>query len=177
MDHNTIVKVNDYRNLVVKLDATQKAFDGRLVGDFGVYGYSSKIHDIFDTRMLFYSAAAQNPTYPAGTDVNGNWVKNSAASHINHPGALLYEKNDSEERNFNTHLGLKFNILDNLILSAFGSYSYSSTGNAQFCPTWVWAQGNVYRGEFKGEDYFTNVSLSYNNAWGDSHLDAVVGAS
>ncbi len=97
MDHNTIVKVNDYRNLVVKLDATQKAFDGRLVGDFGVYGYS-------------------------------------------------------------------------------GSYSYSSTGNAQFCPTWVWAQGNVYRGEFKGEDYFTNVSLSYNNAWGDSHLDAVVGA-
>ena len=176
MDHNTIVKVNDYRNLVVKLDATQKAFDGRLVGDFGVYGYSSKIHDIFDTRMLFYSAAAQNPTYPAGTDVNGNWVKNSAASHINHPGALLYEKNDSEERNFNTHLGLKFNILDNLILSAFGSYSYSSTGNAQFCPTWVWAQGNVYRGEFKGEDYFTNVSLSYNNAWGDSHLDAVVGA-
>lgn len=176
MDHNTIVKVNDYRNLVVKLDATQKAFDGRLVGDFGVYGYSSKIHDIFDTRMLFYSAAAQNPTYPAGTDVNGNWVKNSAASHINHPGALLYEKNDSEERNFNTHLGLKFNILDNFILSAFGSYSYSSTGNAQFCPTWVWAQGNVYRGEFKGEDYFTNVSLSYNNAWGDSHLDAVVGA-
>ncbi len=114
--------------------------------------------------MLFYSAAAQNPTYPAGTDVNGNWVKNSAASHINHPGALLYEKNDSEERNFNTHLGLKFNILDNLILSAFGSYLYSSTGNAQFCPTWVWAQGNVYRGEFKGEDYFTNVSLSYNNA-------------
>ncbi len=97
MDHNTIVKVNDYRNLVVKLDATQKAFDGRLVGDFGVYGYSSKIHDIFDTRMLFYSTAAQNPTYPAGTDVNGNWVKNSAASHINHPGALLYEKNDSEE--------------------------------------------------------------------------------
>ena len=96
MDHNTIVKVNDYRNLVVKLDATQKAFD--------------------------------------------------------------------------------VNILDNLILSAFGSYSYSSTGNAQFCPTWVWAQGNVYRGEFKGEDYFTNVSLSYNNAWGDSHLDAVVGA-
>ena len=176
MDHKTIVKVNDYRNLVVKLDATQKAFDGRLIGDFGVYGYSSTVHDIFDTRMLFYSAAAQNPTYPTGTDVNGNWVKNSAASHINHPGALLYEKNDSKEQNFNMHLGLKFNILENLILSAFGSYSFSSTGNAQFCPTWVWAQGNVYRGEFKGEDYFTNMSLSYNNTWGDSHFEAVVGA-
>ena len=176
MDHNTIVKVNDYRNLVVKLDATQKAFDGRLTGDFGVYGYSAMVHDIFDTRMLFYSAAAQNPTFPAGTDENGNWVKNSAASHINHPGALLYEKNDSKEMNFNTHLGLKFNILDNLILSAFGSYSFSSTGKAQFCPTWVWAQGNVYRGEFKGEDYFTNIALSYNNTWGNSHIDAAVGA-
>ena len=176
MDNKTIVKVNDYRNLVVKLDATQKAFDGRLVGDFGAYGYSSKVHDIFDTRMLFYSVAAQNPTYPAGTDANGNWVKNSAASHINHPGALLYEKNDSEELNFNTHLGLKFSILDNLIMSAFGSYSNSTTGNAQFCPTWVWAQGNVYRGEFKGEDYFTNIALSYNNTWGDSQLKAVVGA-
>ena len=174
MDHNTIVKVNDYRNLVVKLDATQKAFDGRLTGDFGVYGYSSKIHDIFDTRMLFYSTAAQNPTYPSGPDANGNWIKNSAASHINHPGILLDEKNDSKEMNFNTHLGLKFNILNNLNLSAFGSYSYSSTGNAQFCPTWVWAQGNVYRGEFKGEDYFTNIALTYNNNWGNSRLEALV---
>lgn len=175
MDHNTIVKVNDYKNLVVKLDATQKAFDGRLIGDFGVYGYSSKIHDIFDTRMLFYSAAAQNPTYPAGVDANGNWIKNSAASHINPPGILLDEKNDSKELNFNTHLGLTYHIFDNLKLLAFGSYSYLSTENSQFCPTWVWAQGNVYRGEFKGEDYFTNVALSYNNNWGDSHLDAVIG--
>lgn len=175
MDHNTIVKVNDYKNLVVKLDATQKAFDGRLIGDFGVYGYSSKIHDIFDTRMLFYSSAAQNPTYPAGVDANGNWIKNSAASHINPPGILLDEKNDSKELNFNTHLGLTYHIFNNLKLQAFGSYSYLSTENSQFCPTWVWAQGNVYRGEFKGEDYFTNVALSYNNNWGDSHLDAVIG--
>ena len=176
MDHNTIVKVNDYRNLVVKLDATQKAFDGRLTGDFGVYGYSSKIHDIFDTRMLFYSAATQNPTYPAGPDANGNWIKNSAASHINPPGILLDEKNDSKEMNFNTHLGLTYNISDILKLSTFGSYSYLSTENAQFCPTWVWAQGNVYRGEFTSEDYFSSIALSYQNTWGNSHLDAVVGA-
>lgn len=159
MDHKTIVKVNDYRNLAVKLDATQKAFNGKLTGDFGVYGSSSKIHDIFDTRMLFYSTAAQNPTYPSGQDANGNWIKNSAASHINHPGILLDEKNDSKELNFNTHLRLTYQILDNFKLSAFGSYSFYSTENAQFCPTWVWAQGNVYRGEFKGEDYFTHLTL------------------
>ena len=172
MNHKTIVRVNDYRNLVVKFDATQKAFNGKLTGDFGVYGSSSKIHDIFDTRMLFYSTAAQNPTYPAGPDANGNWVKNSAASHINHPGILLDEKNDSKESNFNTHLRLTYQILDNLKLSAFGSYSFYSTENAQFCPTWVWAQGNVYRGEFKGEDYFAHLSLGYHNTFGKSHLNA-----
>ncbi len=172
MNHKTIVRVNDYRNLVVKFDATQKAFNGKLTGDFGVYGSSSKIHDIFDTRMLFYSTAAQNPTYPAGPDANGNWVKNSAASHINHPGILLDEKNDSKESNFNTHLRLTYQILDNLKLSAFGSYSFYSTENAQFCPTWVWAQGNVYRGEFKGEDYFAHLSLGYDNTFGKSHFNA-----
>ena len=172
MNHKTIVRVNDYRNLVVKFDATQKAFNGKLTGDFGVYGSSSKIHDIFDTRMLFYSTAAQNPTYPAGPDANGNWVKNSAASHINHPGILLDEKNDSKESNFNTHLRLTYQILDNLKLSAFGSYSFYSTENAQFCPTWVWAQGNIYRGEFKGEDYFAHLSLGYHNTFGKSHLNA-----
>ena len=72
-------------------------------------------------------------------------------------------------------MGLTYHIFDILKLQAFGSYSYLSTENSQFCPTWVWAQGNVYRGEFKGEDYFTNVALSYNNNWGDSHLDAVIG--
>ena len=175
-DHNTIVKVNDYRNLVVKLDATQKAFNNRLTGNFGVYGYSSKVHDIFDTRMLFYSTATQNPTYPSGPDANGNWIKNSSASYINHPGILLDEKNDSKELSFNTHLGLKYQILDDLKFTVFGSYSYSSTENAQFCPTWVWAQGNVYRGEFKGEDYFTNLTLTYNKTWGNSHLDATIGS-
>lgn len=174
MDHQTIVKVNDYRNLVVKLDATQKAFNGKLTGDFGVYGSSNKIHDIFDTRMLFYSTAAQNPTYPAGQDANGNWVKNSAASHINHPGILLDEKNDSKELSFNTHLGLTYKILDNLNLSTFGSYSFYSTEKAQFCPTWVWTQGNVYRGEFKGEDYFTNIALKYNQTWSNSLLNAII---
>ena len=74
MDHNTIVRVNDYRNMVAKIDVTQKAFGGRLTGDFGVFGSSAVTHDIFDTQMLFNSAATQNPTFPAGQDANGNWV-------------------------------------------------------------------------------------------------------
>lgn len=174
MDHNTIVRVNDYRNMVAKIDVTQKAFGGRLTGDFGVFGSSAVTHDIFDTQMLFNSAATQNPTYPAGQDANGNWVKNSAAAWINHPGILLDEKNDSKDATLNTHLRLTYDIDSHLHLSLFGAYSYYSTSRAQFCPTWVWAQGNVYRGEFNGEDYLANAALNYGNAWGKHKLDASV---
>lgn len=97
MDHNTIIKKMDYGVFVTKVDVTQKAFNDRLTGEFGVFGSSFKNHDIFDTQMLFYSAACQNPTFPAGTDEHGNWLKNESATHINPPGILLEEKNDSKD--------------------------------------------------------------------------------
>lgn len=53
IDHNTIIKKKDYGVFVAKLDVTQKAFNDKLTGDFGVFGSSFKNHDIFDTQMLF----------------------------------------------------------------------------------------------------------------------------
>ena len=162
MDHNTIIKNKDYGVFVAKVDVTQKAFDDRLTGDFGVFGSSFKNHDIFDTQMLFYSTACQNPTFPAGTDENGNWLKNEAANKINPPGIVLAEKNDSKDLNFDAHVKLSYDFNPNWRISTFGSYLYGSTENAQFCPTWVWAQGNVYRGEFKKEEWLGNVSVDFN---------------
>ena len=60
---------------------------------------------------------------------------------------------------------LVYDIAPSLKLSAFGSYSYTSNENSEFCPTWVWAQGNVYRGEFKNQEYLGNVSLDYAHTW------------
>lgn len=176
IDRNTIIRTKDYNNLVAKIDVTQKAFGGKLTGDFGVFGSSYKNNDIFDNQMLFYSVAAMNPTYPFGRDKDGNWVKNSAASQINPPGALLHERNDTKNMNFNGHLQLAFNIADGLDLTAFGSYSYSSNENNQFCPTWVWAQGNVYRSEFKDESWLGKLSLSYRHTWGSHRLRLMAGA-
>ena len=185
IDRNTIVRSKGYQNLVAKIDVSQKAFGDRLTGDFGVFGSSYKNNDIFDNQMLFYSAAAMNPTFPAGQDENGNWTKNSAASQINHPGALLYERDDTKNMNFNAHLKLTYDILkhqngsginNQLSLSAFGSYSYSSNENNQFCPTWVWAQGNIYRGEFKSEEWLGNISLNYQHSWGIHLVKAMLGA-
>ena len=174
MDHNTIIKKMDYGVYVAKVDVTQKAFGDRLTGDFGVFGSSFKNHDIFDTQMLFYSAACQNPTFPAGTDEHGNWLKNESATHINPPGILLEEKNDSKDLNFDTHIKLSYDINTNWRVSTFGSYLYGSTENGKFCPTWVWAQGNVYRGEFKKEEWLGNVSLDFNKEFGIHKVSAGV---
>lgn len=186
IDHNTIIRNKGYRNLVTKIDVSQKAFNNRLIGDFGVFGSSYKNNDIFDTQMLFYSADAMNPTYPYDRE-NGSWVKNECASQVNPPGALLYERNDTKNMNFNAHLKVSYDILNgqgsskkemshHLFASAFGSYSYASNENNQFCPTWVWAQGNLYRGEFKSEEWLGNVSLNYHLTSGIHAFKAMVGA-
>lgn len=67
---------------------------------------------------------------------------------------------------------LVYDIAPSLKLSAFGSYSYTSNENSEFCPTWVWAQGNVYRGEFKKQEYLGNVSLDYAHTWNAHTLSA-----
>ena len=172
MDHNTIIKRMGYNVFVAKVDVTQKAFNNKLTGDFGVFGSSFKDHDIFDTQMLFYSAACQNPTFPAGTDKNGNWVKNESATHINPPGILLDEKNDSKDLNFDAHIKLSYDFNPNWRISTFASYLYGSTENGMFCPTWVWAQGNVYRGEFKKEEWLGNVALSFKKQFGIHKISA-----
>lgn len=172
MDHNTIIKKMDYNVFVAKVDVTQKAFNDRLTGDFGVFGSSFKNHDIFDTQMLFYSAACQNPTLPAGTDENGNWLKNESATHVNPPGIVLDEKNDSRDLNFDAHIKLSYDFNPNWRISTFASYLYGSTEDGMFCPTWVWAQGNVYRGEFKKEEWLGNVALSFNKQIGIHRISA-----
>ena len=172
MDHNTIIKRMDYKVFVAKVDVTQKAFNNKLTGDFGVFGSSFKDHDIFDTQMLFYSAACQNPTFPAGTDKNGNWLKNESATHVNPPGILLDEKNDSKDLNFDAHIKLSYDFNPNWRISTFASYLYGSTENGMFCPTWVWAQGNVYRGEFKKEEWLGNVALSFKKQFGIHKISA-----
>lgn len=172
MDHNTIIKRMGYKVFVAKVDVTQKAFNDKLTGDFGVFGSAFKNHDIFDTQMLFYSAACQNPTFPAGTDKNGNWLKNGSATRINPPGILLDEKNDSKDLNFDAHIKLSYDFNPNWRISTFASYLYGSTENAMFCPTLVWAQGNVYRGEFKKEEWLGNVALSFKKQFGIHKISA-----
>ena len=171
-DRNNVIKGYGDENLVAKLNINRKAFGDLLSIDFGMFGSSHKIRDLFDYQMMFYSAATQNPTCPTGDAAYENWVKNNTAAYINHPEILLEEKNDEKGLNFNTHLKLGFDFTKDLRLVLFGAYSYSSVENAEFCPTWVWAQGQAFRKEAKTENILGNATLSYRHSWGAHQLKA-----
>lgn len=161
MDHRSVIDLKGMNNFVAKLDITQQAFDGHLNIDFGVFGSSQKTKGIFDEQVLFYSAATQNPT--VGRDER---TKNGTASEINPPRTLLTEKNDTKNMNFDTHLNLQIKLPCDLQLTLRGSYAFNNTENGQFCPTWVWAQGQAYRGQHKSEDWLANATLDWKHQWG-----------
>ena len=186
MDHSTIIRTNSYRNYAAKVDLTQWAFDDFLKIDFGVFGSSQKSHDLFNPWEVFYSAAAQNPTIPVTTNADGSGDKNNTAEQINHPMVLLKKKNDTKSLNFDTHIGMNFDLLgicggnadsndpQSLHLLLLGAYSYNSQENATFCPTWIWAQGQATRSERKTESWLGNAQLQYANTWGKHHLTATL---
>lgn len=170
-DHQTIIDEHGSHSLVAKIDLTQLAFDERLKIDMGVFGSSGKDEFIFDEQKLFYSAATQNPTFANRPDASGNWDRNTTASQINPPGALIKERDDARNLGFNAHLKLEATLSDDWHAGVFGAYSFSSTENASFCPTWVWAQGQAGRGERKAEDYLANAHLDYGHIFGAHRLD------
>ncbi len=169
----TVIKNKDYNNFVAKLDISQLAFDEKLKIDFGAFGSSQQDEKIFDIQALAYSIAAMNPTLPFHKTGNG-WQMNGNASQIGPTEPLLFERNDEKNLTFNSHLQLSLQLTHNLQLAALGSYSYTSTENGRFAPTWVWAQGLAYRGERKTEDMLGNISLDWKYRWGINNLSATI---
>lgn len=169
----TVIKNKDYNNFVAKLDISQLAFDEKLKIDFGAFGSSQQDEKIFDIQALSYSTAAMNPTLPFHKTGNG-WQRNGNASQIGPTEPLLFERNDEKNLTFNSHLQLSLQLTHNLHLAALGSYSYTSTENGRFAPTWVWAQGLAYRGERKTEDILGNISLDWKYRWGINKLSTTI---
>ncbi|WP_277043830.1 TonB-dependent receptor plug domain-containing protein, partial [Prevotella multiformis] len=173
MRGQTVIRNKDYSNFTAKLDISQLAFDEKLKIDFGVFGASQQDDKIYDLQMLSYSTAAMNPTMAFGK-VGDGWQRNSNSSQIASPAPLLLERNDEKNLTFNTHLQLSLQLGHGLQLSTLGSYSYTSTENAKFAPTWVWAQGMAYRGERKTEEMLGNISLDWKHHWGVHALSATL---
>ncbi len=181
--NSSIIRSKGYNNLVAKIDVEQKAFEDRLKGEFGVFGSTFKNNGLYNAQGFFYSVAAMNPTCPYEGQ-NGEWQKNSDASQLTAPGAMIQMADDTKNMNFNAHLRLAYDIINRkdadgkkhyLGISAFGSYSYSSNEDDQFFPTWTWSHGRVYRGEAKSQEWLGNMTVDFLRSWNIHTLKAMAG--
>lgn len=171
MDHRTVIQTNSYRLYIAKLDLTQKAFDNRLTVDLGVFGSLQKNNHLPFMQKLIYSAQAFNPTFPEGPNADGSYDQVPEAIWISNPGSLLRMAKDEDNGHFNIHLSATVQLLKNLKLKVFGSYSYNTINNAHYYPTFVWSHGEAYRGNDKNEENLGNISLDYTIRWKQSSLN------
>lgn len=172
LSHRTVIKTQQDQNYSVKLDLGQAAFDGVVNVDLGIYGSLQKMHELHDMQHLFYSSAAFNPTFRAGSEPDGSYLQIPAASQINNPVSLLEKQAKSENAYFNGHLQARATLAKGLTLTGFGSYSYTSADNNHFFPTIVWSGGEAYRSNEKVRDMLGSLTLIYVRDFGPHHVGA-----
>ena len=171
MEHKTVIKTNNYRTYIAKLDISQQAFENRLTVDLGLFGSLQKNNYLPFQQKLLYSSNTFNPTYPDGANDDGTYSQVTDALWINNPNSLLTMKQDEDNGHFNVHLNATYSLLENLKLRVFGSYSYNTVNNSHHYPTIVWSHGEAYRGNDKSEESLGNVSLDYILKWKNSSLN------
>lgn len=171
MEHKTVMKTNNYRTYIAKLDISQQAFENRMTVDLGLFGSLQKNNYLPFQQKLLYSSNTFNPTYPDGVNDDGTYSQVTDALWINNPNSLLTMKQDEDNGHFNVHLNATYSLLENLKLRVFGSYSYNTVNNSHHYPTIVWSHGEAYRGNDKSEESLGNISLDYNLKWKNSSLN------
>ena len=161
MEHRTVIRTNNYRNYIAKIDLSHKAFNNMLTVDLGMFGSLQKNNYLPFVQKLLYSAATFNPTFPDGTNDDGNYGQVTEALWATNPNALLTMKQNEDNAHFNVHLNATLALAKNLKLRGFGSYSYNSVNNAHYYPTIVWSRGEAYRGNDKSVEKLGNISVDY----------------
>lgn len=159
----SVVKEIGSRTFMSNINLTHKMFGDILQVDVGMFGTIKKESIINDRQKLFYSAASWNPTFYADPKIGY-----PTASQINNPIALLQVKNHPENAHISTHANLKFNILPNLHLNIFGSYSYNANQSKVYSPTTI-STGEAYRATQTTEHILSHLTLDYDKKWIDKH--------
>ena len=171
LDHQAVVKTQQYQNYSIKLDIGQKAFR-MLDVDVGVFASLQRKADLHDMQHLFYSSAAFNPTFRDAAEPDGSYCQIPSASQINHPVSLLEKQYGGSNAHFNAHLKADAALAPDLNLTAFASYSYNGIGNEHFFPTIVWSHGEAYRESSTAQDLVGSLSLGWKKEIGESRLSA-----
>ena len=161
MEHKAIIKTQDSKSYIAKLDITQQAFDNHLTVDLGMVGSLQRISFPPYKQMLLFSAATINPTFPETKNATGEYDQVTEAIWNSNPLSLLDMTQDEDNGHFNVHMKAKVTLCKNLTLRIFGSYSFNNIDDAHYYPISVWDRGQAYRQHEKTEDMLGNISLTY----------------
>ena len=174
VDRQGVILNEDMKNFTSNMNMTQKIFGDFIRCELGMFGSVQKNHNLFDYQKTFYSAATFNPTFPNHKNTEtGSWDQITNASQITNPLAWMEVKDHDATSHISTHAKLTFNLLDELKLVMFGSYTYNIVENSQYLPTSVWAHGQAYKGTQKMESLLGNLMLTYKKNWRKHYFDVL----
>lgn len=173
-DRQGVVDNESMKLFTANMNMSQKLLDGFIDCELGLFGSVRKNRTLFDTQKTFYSAATFNPTFPNHKNPEtGGWDQITTASQITNPLAWMEVDNNNDASYLSAHARLTFNLMEDLKLVMFGSYTYNDAEDAQYLPTSVWANGQAYRGDRKSESLLGNLMLTYRKQAGAHFFDVL----
>lgn len=173
-DRQGVVDNESMKLFTANMNMSQKLLDGFIDCELGLFGSIKKNRTLFDTQKTFYSAATFNPTFPNHKNPEtGGWDQITTASQITNPLAWMEVDNNNDASYLSAHARLTFNLMEDLKLVMFGSYTYNDAEDAQYLPTSVWANGQAYRGDRKSESLLGNLMLTYRKQAGAHFFDVL----
>lgn len=173
-DRQGVVDNESMKLFTANMNMSQKLLDGFIDCELGLFGSVKKNRTLFDTQKTFYSAATFNPTFPNHKNPEtGGWDQITTASQITNPLAWMEVDNNNDASYLSAHARLTFNLMEDLKLVMFGSYTYNDAEDAQYLPTSVWANGQAYRGDRKSESLLGNLMLTYRKQAGVHFFDVL----
>ena len=165
VDQQGILKNNSMQNATAKIDASQTMFNNKLQLEFGMFGSQINKRYLNDYLKTFYSAAAYNPTFPSTPNTDGTWPEDPNANEVQNPMGRLQIDDREVYSNLNIHSKLTWTIIDDLKLSAFGSYTYGVKENLKYIPKNIKAglndMGYASRNDNKNINLMGNIMLNY----------------
>ena len=156
-----VIRNESMKLFTSNMNLNQKLIDRLLDCELGLFGSVKRDRTLFDLQKTFYSAAAFNPTFPAGKNASGGWDQLTTASQITNPLAWMEVDNRDATSYFSAHARLNLSLPFNWKLVLFGAYTYSETEDDQYLPTPVWGGGQAYRGSRRSETLLGNMMLTW----------------
>ena len=179
IDQQGIIRESGVRNYTAKLDAMQQMFNNKLKIEFGMFGSLKEIDYTNDYEKTFYSAATFNPTFPSFKNPETKkWDEDPYANEIQNPLGRLTIQDRETNAYVNVHGRLTWTLIEDLKLSAFGSYTYNVKENMKYIPKDLKAitqttDAHAYRADNKQNIMMGNIQLTYTKDLGNHHIDAL----